>query len=59
METDKPEIIEAENPRDEERHGKVPIALHHDHVADEAIGGRAKDLGASYWRSRKFMGTLI
>ncbi|KAF2102793.1 fungal trichothecene efflux pump [Rhizodiscina lignyota] len=59
MEGDKPGIVEAENHREEEHHGKVSKALHHDHVADEAIGGHARDLGASYWRSPKFLGTLI
>lgn len=33
--------------------------LHHDYVAQEALGGTTDDLGASYWRSPRFMGTLL
>lgn len=33
--------------------------LHHDYVAQEALGGTTDDLGASYWRSPRFMGTLV
>ncbi|KAK3078014.1 hypothetical protein LTS18_008654, partial [Coniosporium uncinatum] len=35
------------------------VELHHDHIAAEALGGTAQELGASYWRSSKFLGTLI
>lgn len=34
------------------------VELHHDHIAAEALGGTAQELGASYWRSPKFLGTL-
>jgi hypothetical protein len=33
--------------------------LHHDHVAQEALGGRTADLGKSYFRSVNFIGTVI
>jgi hypothetical protein len=32
--------------------------LHHDHIADEAIGGHTADLGASNFSSVNFMGTV-
>jgi hypothetical protein len=32
--------------------------LHHDHIVDEAIGGHTADLGASYFSSVSFMGTV-
>ena len=33
--------------------------LHHDHIAAEALGGDARDLGNVYWYSPKFLGTVI
>jgi hypothetical protein len=33
--------------------------LHHDHVAQEALGGRTADLGKSYFTSINFIGTVI
>lgn len=33
--------------------------LHHDHIAEEAIGGRTADLGKSYYTSMNFIGTVI
>jgi hypothetical protein len=33
--------------------------LHHDHVAEEAIGGHTADLGAPYFRSVNFIGTVV
>ena len=33
--------------------------LHHDHVAEEAIGGHTADLGKSYFTSMNFIGTVI
>lgn len=33
--------------------------LHHDHVAEEALGGRTADLGKSYFTSINFIGTVI
>lgn len=33
--------------------------LHHDHVAQEALGGRTADLGKSYYTSMNFIGTVI
>ncbi|PVH95769.1 fungal trichothecene efflux pump [Periconia macrospinosa] len=33
--------------------------LHHDHVAEEAIGGRTGDLPEGYYRSMGFIGTVI
>lgn len=35
------------------------IELHHDRVAPEAIGGLQQDLPAHYYRSPKFIGTLV
>ncbi|KAH3987503.1 hypothetical protein HBH98_024900 [Parastagonospora nodorum] len=33
--------------------------LHHDHIAEEAIGGHTADLGRSYFTSPSFIGTVI
>ncbi|KAF1846076.1 fungal trichothecene efflux pump [Cucurbitaria berberidis CBS 394.84] len=33
--------------------------LHHDHIAQEALGGHTADLGKSYFRSMNFIGTVI
>ncbi|KAH7067151.1 fungal trichothecene efflux pump [Paraphoma chrysanthemicola] len=33
--------------------------LHHDHVAEEALGGHTADLGKSYFTSLNFIGTVI
>ncbi|KAH7066109.1 fungal trichothecene efflux pump [Paraphoma chrysanthemicola] len=33
--------------------------LHHDHVAEEALGGHTADLGKSYYTSLNFIGTVI
>jgi hypothetical protein len=33
--------------------------LHHDHIAEEAIGGLSADLGKSYFTSMNFIGTVI
>ena len=61
MDSNKPEVLETESYeiREQRNSKKVSEALHHDHVAQEAIGGQAQDLGASYWRSPKFLGTLV
>ncbi|KAF1991550.1 fungal trichothecene efflux pump [Aulographum hederae CBS 113979] len=32
--------------------------LHHDHIAQEALGGTSEDLGATYFKSPAFLGTL-
>jgi hypothetical protein len=33
--------------------------LHHDHIAEEALGGHTADLGRSYFTSLSFIGTVI
>jgi hypothetical protein len=33
--------------------------LHHDHIAQEAIGGHTADLGKGYFTSMNFIGTVI
>jgi hypothetical protein len=33
--------------------------LHHDRVAEEALGGHSNDLGKSYFTSINFIGTVI
>lgn len=33
--------------------------LHHDHIAEEAIGGHSGDLPPGYYRSPAFIGTVI
>jgi|TARA_R110002003_G_scaffold250_2_gene17736 hypothetical protein len=33
--------------------------LHHDHIAEEALGGHTADLGKSYFTSLNFIGTVI
>ncbi len=33
--------------------------LHHDHVAQEALGGHTADLGKSYFTSINFIGTVV
>jgi hypothetical protein len=33
--------------------------LHHDHIAQEAIGGHTADLGKGYFTSINFIGTVI
>jgi hypothetical protein len=33
--------------------------LHHDHIAEEALGGHTADLGRSYFTSFSFIGTVI
>ena len=33
--------------------------LHHDHVADEALGGHTGDLPVGYYKSIPFIGTVI
>lgn len=33
--------------------------LHHDHIAEEAIGGHTADLGPSYFTSPSFIGTVV
>ncbi|KAH6622003.1 fungal trichothecene efflux pump [Boeremia exigua] len=35
------------------------VELHHDRVAEEALGGRARDLGKSYFTSPGFVGTVV
>lgn len=45
-----------------EQHPNTPaatIALHHDIVAPEAIGGLYEDLPKGYYLSKGFLGTLI
>lgn len=41
------------------QHTNRSHGLHHDHVAEEAIGGRTADLGKSYFTSINFIGTVI
>jgi hypothetical protein len=36
-----------------------PIELHHDLVAEEALGGHSKDLGKRYFTSARFIGTVV
>jgi hypothetical protein len=38
---------------------QLDTSLHHDHVDEEAIGGHTADLGASYYRSVNFVGTVL
>lgn len=38
---------------------KDSAGLHHDHIAQEALGGRTADLGKSYYTSMNFIGTVI
>jgi hypothetical protein len=33
--------------------------LHHDHVAEEALGGTSSDLPKGYYRSPGFIGTVV
>ena len=33
--------------------------LHHDHIAEEALGGTTNDLPAGYYRSAGFIGTVV
>ena len=35
------------------------IELHHDVVADEALGGQSRDLGKRYFMSQGFIGTVV
>lgn len=35
------------------------IILHHDHVAEEALGGHTADLGKKYFTSSGFVGTVV
>lgn len=35
------------------------IELHHDVVADEALGGQSRDLGKRYFMSHGFIGTVV
>lgn len=37
----------------------VTIALHHDAVAPEAIGGLYEEMPKGYYRSKGFVGTMI
>jgi hypothetical protein len=38
---------------------QASAGLHHDHVAEEAIGGHTSDLPKGYYRSMDFIGTVI
>ena len=40
-------------------HNNRSHGLHHDLVAEEALGGRTADLGKSYFTSINFIGTVI
>ncbi|KAF3009713.1 hypothetical protein E8E13_008921 [Curvularia kusanoi] len=39
--------------------GARAIELHHDVVADEALGGHSRDLGKRYFTSAEFVGTVV
>lgn len=40
-------------------HTSDSAGLHHDHIAQEAIGGHSAELGKSYFRSINFIGTVV
>jgi hypothetical protein len=40
-------------------HQTTASGLHHDHIAEEALGGNTADLGKSYFTSMNFIGTVI
>jgi len=42
-----------------QQHTSDSQGLHHDHVAEEALGGHTADLGKSYFTSINFIGTVI
>ncbi|KAI1570818.1 trichothecene efflux pump [Pyrenophora tritici-repentis] len=42
-----------------QEHTSLSHGLHHDHVAEEALGGHRADLGKSYFTSFNFIGTVI
>jgi hypothetical protein len=42
-----------------EHHKVTSIELHHDAVAPEAIGGMYEEMPAGYYRSPKFIGTVV
>ena len=42
-----------------QQHTSSSQGLHHDHVAEEALGGHTADLGKSYFTSINFIGTVI
>jgi hypothetical protein len=41
------------------QHTASSHGLHHDHVAQEALGGHTADLGKSYFTSVNFIGTVV
>jgi hypothetical protein len=41
------------------QHTAASRGLHHDHVAEEAIGGHSGDLPAGYYHSIGFIGTVV
>ena len=41
------------------QHTASSHGLHHDHVAQEALGGHTADLGKSYFTSINFIGTVV
>jgi len=42
-----------------QQHTSSSQGLHHDHIAEEALGGHTADLGKSYFTSINFIGTVI
>ncbi|CAE7030581.1 hypothetical protein PTNB73_05430 [Pyrenophora teres f. teres] len=42
-----------------QEHTSLSHGLHHDHIAEEALGGHTADLGKSYFTSINFIGTVI
>jgi hypothetical protein len=49
------EVIEAgDHLSQQESHG-----LHHDYIAEEALGGTTSDLPAGYYSSAGFIGTVV
>jgi hypothetical protein len=41
------------------QHTAASHGLHHDHIAEEALGGHSGDLPEGYYRSMGFIGTVI
>jgi hypothetical protein len=40
-------------------HTAASHGLHHDHIAEEALGGHTGDLPEGYYRSIGFIGTVV
>jgi hypothetical protein len=61
--TNKDEVVlehrEAESVQHHPHTPAVEVALHHDRVAPEAIGGLYEEMPKGYYWSKDFLGTLI